>query len=105
MKFNRFLIICFLVGPALSYPAEFGSPQERMDKVQDLYAAAQGIPMGRGKLLDLCKGLDGMRWCEGYIAAILTVYQIPRECLPRTDMAPFMNGEVWELTSTWLLRS
>lgn len=104
MKLNCFLIIFFLAGPTLSYAAEFGNPQERMAKVQDLAAAAQDIPLGRGKLLGLCRGLDGARWCEGYIAAILTVYQIPRGCLPRTDMAPFMNGQVWELTTAWLMR-
>jgi len=102
MKLRYLLALFFIVEPSVSYSADLSDPQQRMAAVGKLWIAASNIPLSRPELLTLCEGLDGARWCEGYISAVLTVYQIPQNCLPRTDMAPFMNGQVWELATEWL---
>lgn len=103
MNFKTILLVIFLVAPAITHSADLDDPVAQRAKIDDLHAAAQNTPMSRPELLELCKGLDAVRWCEGYITAIITAYQIPHECLPRTDMAPFMNGAVWELTTNWIM--
>jgi TonB family protein len=101
-------IMCLVVGFAVA-PAYAQQPIEtdmaaRLASLQTLHAAAVQTPLARDELLGLCRGLDGARWCEGYIAAFLAIHQIPLECLPATDMAPFMNGQIWELTRSWLFQ-
>ncbi len=104
MKLQAFCITFLLLGASCAVAAELDDIQAQIAARRLRTQASQNLPLSRPQLLDLCRDLNGRRWCEGYISAILTVYQIPRECLPMTDMALFMNGQVWELTTTWIMQ-
>lgn len=106
MKLSIFLSFFFLVWYPVSYAAELDSAENRIIAFEDRTLAAQDYVLTREQLLNLCRGREGARWCEGYIAATLTALKIPKTgvCLPMTDMAPFLFGEVWELTKEWLYK-
>lgn len=91
-----------LTSLVLAQPAGDAALAERLASLQTLSAAAEQTPLTHRQLQSLCRGLDGARWCEGFIAAFLEMHQVPLDCLPRTDMAPFMHGQVWEMTLDWL---
>lgn len=98
------LVCSLLASPVLAQPAADAALAERLASLQTLRAAGAQTPLTHEQLQSLCRGLDGARWCEGFIAAFLEVHQVPLACLPRTDMAPFMHGQVWEMTQDWLMR-
>lgn len=93
-------MLCFLLSPPAS-AAEFDYMQLRIDAARLTARAADNERLNRAEVTRLCQGAYGGRWCEGYISAILNVYQIPQNCLPITDMAPFRNGQVWEMARDW----
>lgn len=93
-----------LMSLVLAQPDADAALAERLASLQTLRAAGTQTPLAREQLLNLCQGLDGARWCEGFVAAYLEMRQVPLACLPRTDMAPFMHGQVWEMTLNWLMR-
>lgn len=103
MKLLLALLSLSLLLSALVHSAEFTPEQQRRQIVREIQRLAEiNAPLSRMQFQTLCTEVDGKSWCAGYIAALLTIHQIPKECLPRTDMAPFMYGEVWEYTNTWL---
>lgn len=104
MSLRVALIVLITLASSVAISADQNSLQERRETIRIRSLASTNAPLSRPQLSALCSAVDGARWCEGYIAAILTVYQIPLNCLPRTDMAPFANGQVWELTVQWILR-
>tara|TARA_R100001377_G_scaffold82441_1_gene62823 strand:+ start:1574 stop:2311 length:738 start_codon:yes stop_codon:yes gene_type:complete len=104
MKLTIVLATLLALASCAANAADQDSIQARRETVQTRVLAGENAPLSRPQLMGFCSTQDSVQWCEGFIAAILTVYQIPRECLPRTDMARFMNGQVWELTSEWLHR-
>ncbi len=93
-----------LMSSVLAQSAADAALAERLASLQMLREAAAQTPLTHEKLQSLCRGLDGARWCEGYIAAYLEMREVPLACLPRTDLAPFMHGQVWEMTLDWLSR-
>jgi len=93
-------MLCFLLSPPVG-AAEFDYMQLRIDAARLTAWVADNEPLNRAEVTRLCQGAYGGRWCEGYISAILNVYQIPQNCLPMTDMAPFRNGQVWEMARDW----
>jgi len=101
----RIIFLTFILSWIPTVSAETDqSIEERVNGFEIRSLAAQDLALSRTQLIGLCRGLEGARWCEGYIAAILTSLQIPRNsvCLPITDVAPFLYGNVWELTLGWL---
>lgn len=104
MIFRFTLATLLTLASSTALSADQNSLLERRETIRIRSLASTNALLSRPQLMDLCGAQDGTRWCEGYIAAILTAYQVPLECLPRTDMAPFANGQVWELTTQWILR-
>lgn len=105
MKFLLALASLPILLSSLVHSAELTPEQQRWQIVlENIALASQNAPLGRPQFQTLCTESDGKSWCAGYIAAILTIHQIPAKCLPRTDMAPFKNGAVWEYTISWLLK-
>ena len=97
---RHLLLCCFLLSP----PAGAAEPdyiQLRIDAARLTARAADNERLNRAEVTRLCQGTYSRRWCEGYISAILNVYQIPQNCLPITDMVPFRNGQVWEMATDW----
>lgn len=89
---------------ALLHAAEPSDLEARVHAQRIRAAAAEGEPIERTELFGICRELEGVRWCEGYIAALLVSLEIPRTpaCLPMSDMAPFQYGNIWEHTQSWL---
>ena len=106
LKFSVTYVLITLAWCPGSYAAEDEGIESRIKATQLRASAAQNFTLSRDQLAGLCKGLEGARWCEGYLAAILAALDIPRngDCLPITDMAPFLYGNIWELTLNWLYR-
>lgn len=97
------LLMLSLLLTTFSHSAEFTPEQQRRQIIREnLRLVGNNLPLGRMQFQSLCSEAEGKNWCEGYIAAIVTIHQIPTNCLPRSDMAPFIYGSVWEHTIQWL---
>ena len=107
LKFSVTYTLIALAWCLSSYAAEDEDIESRIKANQLRASAAQNFTLSREQLTDLCNGLEGARWCEGYLAAILAALDVPRngDCLPITDVAPFLYGSIWELTLNWLYRN
>jgi TonB family protein len=103
MKLSLVLFTISLLPFTLVHSAELTPELQRRQIVHEIQRLAEiNAPLSKMQFQTLCTEVDGKSWCAGYIAALLTIHQIPKDCLPRTDMAPFRYGGVWEYTNTWL---
>ncbi len=103
MKLYIAWITSIVVFATTAYGAELTPEQQRLMVLREnIRAAGSNAPLSRPQFQTLCSDSSSKDWCSGYIAALVTIHQIPLNCLPRTDMAPFMYGGLWEYTNAWL---